>query len=254
MEELFNIIKKYGAADAAGKNGVICAVFPYLPPKSSDGNISVYARGNDYHIWVKRCLENACEELREKYKGYTFNPYTDISPFNEVKTAVSCGLGVLGKNCLLITKDFGSYVFIGTIETNFPIYMAEIPIQSCIQCGLCIKKCPSGAISDKGIEIKKCLSDITQRRGELDEREQELIRENDYIWGCDICQKVCPMNEGKKKSDVTEIVTSLSYKDVDMSDRAFRKRYSSYAFSFRGVQPLKRNIKLKNEKKGIKKP
>ena len=241
----WEIVKKYGASDSWMTEGFICAVFPYLPEKISDGNISLYARGQDYHIWVKEILNKAVEELQRKYPDAVFKAYTDTSPHDEVMIAYKCGLGALGKNRLLITDDYGSYVFIGIIETDLECTAPPRQLRNCIGCNACIKACPGCAISENGVDNKKCLSDITQRRSDLTEDESEMVKNHSLIWGCDTCQLVCPMNKGVKHSGVQEIIHTLTTQDVDISDKQFRKKYADFAFSFRGVKPLKRNLELK---------
>lgn len=244
----WEILKKYGAYDSYMTDGFICAVFPYLPEKITEGNISLYARGLDYHIWVKEALQKAADELASLYPGKSFKPYTDTSPYDEVMLAFRCGLGYLGKNRLIITDKYGSYVFIGIIETDLECTAQKREIRRCIGCDACVKACPSAAIGENGVNGEKCLSHITQRRGNLTEDERESIKKHSLIWGCDVCQLVCPMNKNAERTDREECVSSLSLQDVDMSDRAFRKKYADFAFSFRGVQPLKRNLGIKTEK------
>lgn len=245
----WEILKKYGAYDSYMTDGFICAVFPYLPQNiTAGGNISLYARGLDYHIWVKEALNRASQELKELYPNNFFKPYTDTSPYDEVMLAYECALGALGKNRLIITDKYGSFVFIGIIETDLECFAPKREKKQCLGCMACVKACPVSAISERGVDSQKCLSHITQKRGELQKDEEESIKNHSLIWGCDLCQTVCPMNKGAERSQREELIASLSLDDLDMSDRAFRKRYSQFAFSFRGVQPLKRNLRIKNEK------
>ena len=241
----WEIVKKYGAYDSYMTDGFICAVFPYLPEKISEGNISLYARGQDYHIWVKEILNKAVEELQREYPDNHFKAYTDTSPHDEVMIAYKCGLGALGKNRLIITDEYGSYVFIGIIETDLECTAEPRETRHCIGCNACVKACPGGAISENGVCSDKCLSHITQKRADLDENEAKMIKNHSLIWGCDTCQLVCPMNKGVKHSNIEEIIHTLTPQDVDISDKQFRKKYADFAFSFRGVKPLKRNLEIK---------
>ena len=138
----WEIVKKYGAYDSYMTDGFICAVFPYLPEKISEGNISLYARGQDYHIWVKEILNKAVEELQREYPDNHFKAYTDTSPHDEVMIAYKCGLGALGKNRLIITDEYGSYVFIGIIETDLECTAQPRETRHCIGCNACVKACP----------------------------------------------------------------------------------------------------------------
>lgn len=109
----------------------------------------------------------------------------------------------------------------------------------CTDCGRCARACPTGVLRG---ETDYCLSALTQTRRELSEREREFIRQNGSIWGCDICQQVCPCNEerpGEECPDLREL--------KGLSDRQFRKKYADQAFSYRGIKPLLRNMELLEE-------
>ncbi|MBO7275618.1 MAG: DUF1730 domain-containing protein [Clostridia bacterium] len=230
-----------------GLKGVIACVFPYLCDRS-EGNISLYARGEDYHSVVKRELEQRIGELKSEYPEAAFLPYVDASPFPEVLAAARAGLGVIGKNSLLITPRWGSFVFIGLIATDLELDVEPCPVQSCIGCGRCITACPGGALSAGGVDVRRCLSDITQRKGELSQTEQALIKSQNTAWGCDICQLVCPMNERAEctgqEAFSSELIFSLHPRDIPPTQAEFKAKYARRAFSWRGRAPLARNLAL----------
>ena len=246
-QQIRKILMEHGAGDGGCTTGFLCGIFPYLPKEAEKGNLSLYARGLDYHNWVKHCLEQAAAELRQQFPGYDFRCYCDVSPYDEVTIAHRCGLGVLGKNRLLITPQYGSYVFIGLIATDMPLPDNDYT-EGCINCGACARLCPTAAITEQGICTERCLSHISQRRGELNKWEQTQLKKSPLIWGCDSCQLVCPMNKGKQHSQVVPLCSSLSLAELEgLSDKQFRRNYQNYAFSFRGIQPLKRNLLLKEK-------
>lgn len=227
--------------------GVIACVFPYLCDRS-EGNVSLYARGEDYHSVVRRELDRQIESLRREYPNAAFLPYVDASPFPEVLAAARAGLGVIGKNSLLITPRWGSFVFIGLIATDLEIDIAPRPVESCIGCGRCISACPGGALSAGGVDVRRCLSDITQRKGELSQTEQALLRAQNTAWGCDICQLVCPMNEHAERTEIeafgTDLIVGLHPSDIPETQAEFKRKFQNRAFSWRGRSPLARNLEL----------
>ena len=189
---------------------IIVACFPYLLPKDnySGSNVSKYAVVTDYHDVASARLERACEELKKLFPENTFSPFADNSPIPEVRAAHAAGLGVLGKNTLLITKNYGSYVFIGEIVTDLELDAGNAPTSSCVGCGRCISRCPAKARGKHGIDSQKCLSAITQKKGCLTEKETELMINCGCIWGCDICQDICPMNKNAAVSPIKEFLSS----------------------------------------------
>lgn len=226
---------------------IIVCIFSYNT--DGNGNISKYAFGKDYHSVIADKLKKFSVPITEK--GYKCEFYADSWDLNERFLAVKAGLGFVGKNHLFISPKFGSFVFIGVILTDCILEETKQNGSECISCGRCIEACPGGAIgSDGGFDAERCISHITQKKGELNEYEEKLIRENGYIWGCDICQNVCPYNQ---KAPYTEIEEFLNDRienlliDENMSNREFRRKYSDRAFSWRGATPIKRNIKIINE-------
>lgn len=226
---------------------IIVFLFPYnLGEKSYDGcNISRYAAVPDYHKILSARLEAAVSGLKEKYPQHEFVSFADNSPIPEVKAAAAAGLGVVGKNGLLINKLYGSWVFIGEIVTSMKLEQskAEAPLPACIECGKCIRACPSEALNISNFEKKRCLSDVTQRKGTLTEHEETLILKSGYLWGCDICQTVCPMNKDVRLTDINEFIGGAEFKiraDGDISDRAY---------AWRGKAVLTRNMDILNKAK-----
>lgn len=214
---------------------VITMLFPYKVKEEKPKNISRYATVEDYHFVCSEILEKVVEKLRENYKAFRFEFFIDNSPINEVKAAVLSGIGVKGKNNLLINKKYGSFCFIGEIVTDYKILTVKNNITSCINCGLCINNCPTGFLKDKN---NKCLSAITQQKKELTEEEVNLMRKNNTVWGCDICQNVCPMN---KNSALTEIEGFVkSYRDEYKENEDITNR----AYAWRGEKVIKRNLNL----------
>lgn len=219
---------------------VIVACFPYLLEEKNykDINISKYAAVTDYHTVALGRLNSACQKLLELYPGYEFTAFADNSPIPEVEAACSAGLGVRGMNTLLITREYGSYVFIGEIVTNLETDCDAVPQKNCIGCKKCIEACPSGALCESGFDRAICLSQITQKKGVLSEKEEELMKECGCVWGCDICQDACPMNQN---AAVTEIEEFLSSSIPCVSSGC---ELEGRAYEWRGRKVIERNISI----------
>ena len=222
---------------------VIAALFPYLAP-GAPGNLSLYARGRDYHAVVTARLEAAAQALRRTYPDRAFLVLADDSPLPEVLAAACAGLGCIGEHGLLIHPVYGSYVFIGTIVTDLSVPATEQSPADCLHCGACRRACPVG------LDKARCLSALTQQGGALTAEQAALVRAHPLIWGCDTCQLVCPMNRGAaltaEPDFLTDRICSLSLADVDgLTRRQFAEKYPGRAFTWRGPAPIRRNLMLK---------
>ncbi len=218
--------------------GVISVLFPYSlgEDKYEKANISRYACVKDYHIVALKILNELCERLRSEFAGEEFEAFVDNSPIPEVYAAALSGLGKIGKNGLLINDEYGTWVFIGEIVTTIRLENSS-QAQPCDSCGLCEKGCPNGAISNGCIDRSKCLSDITQRKGELSDEHRMLIKNSGCAWGCDACQLVCPHNADVKATEIDEFISSFS-PVADVQD------LESKAYGWRGRAVVERNIKI----------
>lgn len=228
---------------------VLIAAFPYYSGER-EGNLSLYARGQDYHSVVTGLLTQVVDELQANYPGASFWVGADNSPLPELALAFVAGLGLRGKNGLLIVPPYGSYLFLGTILCSVDLpYPAPIPAPDCISCGACITHCPTGARGKDGFTEEKCLSHITQCKGELSPSWVEQLQKHPLIWGCDICQQVCPYNREVPISPITaftqDMVDTLTTEDLEgLTNRTFKETYGNRAFAWRGVGVLRRNLLL----------
>lgn len=235
---------------------VIIFAIPYLSEGSLEcnRNISAYASARDYHAYTKELFSRLGETLKKEFPENKFAFFADHSPIDERDAAVKCGIGFFGKNHLLISEEYSSYIFIAEIITD-AILESDPPKKnlSCIGCGKCLSACPMNA--DSSLE---CLSAITQKKGELNQKEISLMQKYNTFWGCDICQEVCPhtRNAIKNGSIFTNIDFFKEYntphlsKDIisAMSDEEFSKR----AYSWRGREVLLRNLEHSDASQGMK--
>ncbi len=220
---------------------VIVYLFPYFLGEDFyvNSNISKYAVPEDYHIIAGEYLKKIATELKNTYPENIFQCFCDNSPLNEVEIAVKCGLGVKGRNTLLINREYGSFVFIGEIVTDLELQPSLSEDRTCFSCGICEKSCPGGALKEYKVAVEKCLSDITQLKGELTQFQIQQIKKSTSVWGCDICQNVCPMNKNIKKSPIPEFYENAKARYMSGDDITRR------AFNWRGEAVINRNFKIK---------
>ncbi|MBQ9558045.1 MAG: epoxyqueuosine reductase [Clostridia bacterium] len=212
-------------------------------------NVARFACFPDYHASIKALLGGVCAALEEEFPAERFKPSADSSPLSEVRCAEKCGLGVIGKNGLLINERFGTYCFIAEIATTLELPAEKAAVSPgfrCTECGECLAACPHGALSEDGFDAEKCVSHVSQKKGELTPEERRMIASADYIWGCDRCQEACPLNENVEDTpfrcfrETTPIVTEELINDPEF--------FAASAFAWRGRNTIMRNIRLqKNE-------
>ena len=223
---------------------VIIYLLPYYTGETE--NISRYAASLDYHLKIREINDKISELLLSVRPDAGMKGYGDHSPIDERDAAIKAGLGILGKNGLLINEKYGSYIFIADLITDIlPNELGAITPQEykfCHDCGACKRVCPTGALRGESYE---CLSAITQKKGELSEWEMSLMRENNTAWGCDLCQSVCPYNKEPKITPIQffhiDRIEELTREQLDSMDkRTFLKR----AFAWRGRKTVERNLEI----------
>lgn len=166
------------------------------------GSIARYARGLDYHVVMKQRLHDLCDELRHRYPGHDFRAFVDTAPLPERELAARAGLGWIGKNTLLINPRLGSCVLLGGVLTTLdlaPPPRAEP--DHCGTCTRCIDACPTRALTPYNLDATRCISYLTiEHRGEIDPTLHAGI--GDRVFGCDVCQEVCPHNSPRRGAHV----------------------------------------------------
>lgn len=216
---------------------------------SSEFKFSNYAWGDDYHKVLKKRLKILLEWIKNASPEIKGVVCVDTSPVMEKVWAEKAGLGWQGKHTNLITRDYGSWLFLGEIILNIPLeYDKPFIDDLCGTCTACIDDCPPGALSEYEIDSKKCISYQTiEHRGDFDEPSIDL---DSWIYGCDICQEVCPWN--KKFAKITEEKSFyprneiIEYSDGDwkqLNEDQFRKIFKDSPAKRTKHSGLKRNIK-----------
>lgn len=167
---------------------------PAEPQKEHVPKIARYAWGEDYHHVIKDKLHSLAGELQSRTGSFEYRVFTDSAPIMERQWAQLAGLGWIGKNSLLLNKQHGSYFFIGSLLCSLEFEEDKTVTDHCGTCTACIDACPTQAIvADKLIDARKCISYLTiEQHDGLATEQQDMI--GDRVFGCDICQEVCPWN------------------------------------------------------------
>jgi epoxyqueuosine reductase len=153
-------------------------------------NVSRYAQGRDYHKVVRRLLKGLAGYISEQ-TGCQSRGFVDSGPVMEKAIAQRAGLGWIGKNNLLLNRTFGSWLVLGELFTELELTPDHPHPDYCGECTLCLRACPTGALTDNGLDCKNCISYATIERPEA---EPSQLKPGGSIFGCDICQEACPWN------------------------------------------------------------
>lgn len=244
---------EYCGVTSVEKGSAVVCLFPYYM-RFEKGNLSRYAAVRDYHAV---CLDYLQRLQQAAGLPCPVEKFADISPYCDVELAWRAGLGVIGKNGLLINQAYGSYVFIGYLVLDGVFLEPDKPLPGgCAGCNACVRACPGNALGQNGIAVERCLSAITQKKGELTAEETGALRRGGLIWGCDRCSEVCPHNRGVRETPLPEfreeIKPFLRPEELEgLSEREFRKKFSDRAYTWRGKKVLVRNLDILGEKSGI---
>ena len=236
-----------------GSKSVISLSYNYFPPKKliEENNfiISKYAYGKDYHKVLKKKLKKLFASIREKIGKIEGRVFVDSAPIHERAWAKLSGLGWVGKNSLLINKNKGSYFFLAEIICDLELEYDEPVLNRCGSCTRCIDACPTDAITEaQVIDAKKCISYLTiENKENIPEELSGLL--TDSIFGCDICQDVCPWNKRSTPHNEKEFLPNkelqkLKRKDwIELTEETFNIIFEGSAVKRTKYKGLTRNIK-----------
>ncbi len=229
---------------------IIVCLFPYYVGDVNNSNISKYTYSIDYHIIIKNKLNKIARYLKENIPDFKYMCFTDKGPLVDRYLAYISGLGYYGLNGNIINDTYGSYVFIGYIINNYP-FIPDNPLdKSCLNCNACIDQCPANAIlPNYGFNPKLCISYLSQKKTNLTPNETVIFKANKKVFGCDICQEVCPHNINIPKtiiSDFTQdLIFQLNEEEIKLlSNKQFKNNYGNRAFAWRGKNIILRNFEL----------
>lgn len=178
---------------------------------SSTGQVARYAYGRDYHKVIEKMLKRLVRELRTHYPDERFKACVDTSAVLERAYAQQSGMGFIGKNTTLITPELGSWIFLCEVLTTLSIdaknrALSRSEGDGCGHCRLCLDICPTGAlVGPYELDAPKCISYLTiEHRGSIPIELRPLM--GDWLYGCDLCQEICPHNVRAQATDVEELV------------------------------------------------
>ena len=253
-------IRKEPALLLEGTKSIVVTITSYKPadrqPAGKPG-IASYAYGLDYHIVLKKRLNDLASLICDHHSGTTFRVFTDSAPIFERSLAVKAGLGFIGKNTFLINPHHGLHTLIGVIITNQELYYPDYGKKGknlCGSCTRCLDACPSKALRDPFVmDARRCISYQTIEDNRLYDPAKDYHTRSGMVFGCDICMDACPWS---RKGDVTPIeefrhlrlsdgmlVTCLDWAQWKKIDSHFFKQEFKNSPLFRpGLEKLINNI------------
>ncbi len=222
------------------------------PRSTKDARRGIFCRaswGIDYHVVLKKKLDMLEEFLRSKHVDIRTKSMVDTGELSDRAVAERAGIGFSAKNCMIITPEFGSYVYLAEMITNVPFEPDEKIEDQCGTCNKCVDSCPTGALVNPGqLNSQRCISFLTQTKGFLPDEFRSKI--GNRLYGCDTCQIVCPINKGKdfhlhpEMEPDPEIAKPLLKPLLTISNREFKEKYGHVSGSWRGKKPIQRNAIL----------
>jgi epoxyqueuosine reductase len=239
-----------------GAQSVLCVALNYFTPTPHTdipgvGKISRYAWGDDYHDILTEKLKRLWGWMREEFPGVEGRYYVDTGPMMDKVWAQRAGIGWIAKHTNVITQDVGSWVFLGEIITTLTLEPDAPATDHCGSCTLCIEACPTQAITEPYVvDSNKCLSYLTiEHRGEIAGEITEHFE--NWIYGCDICQDVCPWNQKFATETAVEgfrprawNVAPVLKEWKDMSQEEFRAKFTRSPIKRTKLSGLRRNIEI----------
>ncbi len=218
------------------------------------GKVSRYAWGRDYHLIIWDMLEKLENELHKIDPEFTSISYVDTGPVMDKAWAVKAGIGWLGKHTNVINRELGSWIFIANIITNYEFDYSEPIPDYCGSCTACLDACPTDAIiKEYVVDSNRCISYLTiENKGEI---AQHFNGKFDiWIFGCDICQDVCPWNiKFLQPSTIEEFNPAQGNKEInlieisEMNENEFKERFAESPILRTKLKGLKRNAEFLNK-------
>lgn len=256
-----NIEKRFDPAQLVeGAKAVIICALNYRNaitngyPTDASCKIASYACTTDYHFTIKAMLRQMFERLRASNPTLTGRAFVDSAPLAEKLWAVEAGLGWIGRQSLLVTREYGTTVLLGALVVCDEVDSYDRPYEGdgCGECRRCVEACPNRAISDgNGIDSRRCISRLTIEREVV---APEGCGLHGWIFGCEECQNVCPYNHSKPVATLPEIAPTFDPRQISavdwqtMTDEEFKARFGRTPMTRSGrerIAEASRNSKFK---------
>ena len=219
---------------------------PQQPQKTAfrRGKITPNSWGLDYHYILQDKLERLARGIEELTADLEYKGMVDTGALVDTAVARRAGIGFIGKNGLVISKEYGSYMFLGELITNLELEPDQPVDYDCGDCNRCVEACPTSCLlGDSTMDARRCLSFQTQDKGMMDLEFRKKIKT--VIYGCDICQICCPYNKGIDSPPLVDIDPDLAQPELipflDLSNGQFKEKFGLIAASWRGKNILQRN-------------
>lgn len=241
-----------------GARSVITLLMNYFPKEKQNPNapkVSKYAYGRDYHKIIRKKLKHFLKTLREEIGDIQGRGFVDSAPVLERSWAQKSGLGWVGKNGNLLTRHSGSYFFIATLITDLELeYDDPFAKDYCGSCRRCIEACPTGAIGeDKKINGSQCISYYTIELKEHLIPEEQKGKFQNWMFGCDVCQEVCPWNRFAKPTEeegfkpYPEVLNFTTAEWEALTEETFNQIFQGSPIRRSKYSGIKRNLKFLKE-------
>ncbi|RMH16434.1 MAG: tRNA epoxyqueuosine(34) reductase QueG [Acidobacteria bacterium] len=238
-----------------GARSALCVALQYHPLRGGEEpagdlwpRVARYARGRDYHDVMGKALKRLAERIRRAFPDCATRPYVDTGPILERELAARAGLGVFGKNTCLLDRRWGSYFLLGELLLSLDLAAPAAPASDlCGRCTRCLEACPTGAlVKPYELDSRRCISYWTiEHRGPFPEAARRMV--GDWVFGCDVCQEVCPYNRRPAAGGHPQLALPPARRELDLAgllalDRqGYVERFAKSAMKRAKLEGLQRN-------------
>ena len=245
----------------SGSKTVISLLMSYHHPDHNDQvliddqpKIAKYAQGRDYHKVLKKKLKSLYLFINDAFGGIDGRYFVDSAPVLDKAWAVKAGLGWVGKNSNILNKNFGSYFFLAELIIDMELIYDEPTTDHCGNCTRCLDACPTDALYEPyKVNANKCISYLTiEHKGEIEERYHANMK--NWVFGCDICQEVCPWNRKAKLTQILDFHPRQKVLEADfnsLNEEEFDELFAGSAVRRTKFKGFTRNLEIVEKNTGV---